>query len=360
MITRYIAELLYSHECVIVPGLGGFIKSNGPAWILHFSNEFHPPTVSIAFNAALSANDGQLANYVAASKNITYSEALFEIKAWVDACNVKLIKDKKFQLEGIGELFINASGKLEFLPSKLSNFNADSFGLPVFTAIAVKTESLEVPDIEPASHNSRTSQINRLIPETLKWAAVLAPFIAFALWGSLKGNIINNYIHNYTGMYSWVRSTPGKTAPVANPDLSTAVKEKPVVKIESPAGILANENISFDPGLISYTELAKQNITISEIKPLAAADLPAVQETSFHIVGGAFRDHDNALKLIKSLDVQGYSASIIDTTPGGLYVVSMIGFKTRLEAEMKLREIKNNGFSTSWIMKKQKVYYCSN
>lgn len=506
MITRHIADLLYHHECVIVPGLGGFIKANNPAWILYSTHEFYPPSGSVAFNAGLSVNDGLLANHITSAENTSYREALYEIKVWVDSSLSKLKNEEKVTLEGIGELFLNNSGKIEFTPARQINFNADSFGLPVFRAKPVAAVQEIIPEVQPAVRTNNNSKFRHLVPETLKWAAVLAPFIAFVLWGSIKGNIVDNYIHNYTGMYSWVRSTPGKTVPVSVASVPVQVKEKPVEVVESPAGILADKNIAFNPGIISYYELAKEHIyfidnetpagtetpdtkknevvisnpypklstnhnlqanagssantdvshkpsTIPEaglkansvsvsvsdtrpassreknarskkhinvpvypwtkpsIKPNEASDSKAGVETGelikttgvnpapspktadiainnsgtkskaadltnpngnlktnsaapaklssstqgFHIIGGAFREHNNALKLIEMLKAKGYSPAIVDTTPGGLYVVSIAGYKTLNEAETKLRDIRKDGYSTSWILKKKKT-----
>jgi hypothetical protein len=355
MITRYLADLLYHHECVIVPGLGGFIKAYKPAWILHASHQFHPPSGSIAFNGGLAVNDGVLANYIASVENVSYRDALNKIKQWADDCLHTLKKEEKVVLEGIGVLFMNASGKIEFIPSSQNNFNADSFGLPVFFAKAVDTELFILPEIQPTKHIYRNAKIRRLIPETLKWAAVLAPFIAFALWGSINNNIIDNYVHNYTGMYSWVRSTPGKTAPIKVASSPVKVKDTPSEIVQSPAGILASENISFDPGMISYTELAKNNISIADTSVQVAAPADESYSQSYYIIGGAFRDHNNAVKLINMLHVQGYSASIVDTTSGGLYIVSMKESDNFDEATNQLQEIKNAGYPTSWILKKHRV-----
>ncbi len=225
MITRHIADLLFDHECVIVPGLGGFLKAYSPARIHHLTHEFHPPSGHVAFNAGLSGNDGQLANHIASVQKTNYHDALYEIKLWVDECYKSLKKGDNVVIEGIGDLFMNSSRKIEFIPSAEVNFNADSYGLPVFFAKAAGKDSFVLPEIQPSIHTHRRSKFSRLVPETLKWAAVLAPFIAFVLWGSLNGNIIDNYVHNYTGMYSWVRSTPGKTVPVKAISSKIAVKE---------------------------------------------------------------------------------------------------------------------------------------
>ena len=353
MITRHIADLLHHHDCVIVPGLGGFIKAYKPARIIHTTHEFFPPSGTVAFNSGLAVNDGILANHIASAENISYREALSTIKQWTDKCLFSVNGGEKIILNGIGELFINKSGKLEFNPSLLINFNDESFGLPIFFAKVSNNESFEVPDIQNYRRKNRNSRLVRLIPETLKWAAVLAPFIAFVLWGSINGNIIDNYVHNYTGMYSWARSTPGKT--VALKAVAVPVKTKEVSKpvIQSPASILAGENIAFDPGVVSYTELDKNKITRVEPVQLEAPEA-SITSQDYFIIAGAFRDHGNALKLISMLKEQGYPASVVDTTPGGLYIVSMKGFSSYNEASNQLGEVKKAGFPSSWILKKQR------
>lgn len=353
MITRHIADLLYYHDCVIVPGLGGFIKAYRPAQIVHARQEFHPPSATIAFNAGLSVNDGLLANHIASVQNTSYREALYEIKQWVDTCLDSVKKNDKINLDGIGEFFMNASGKLEFSPSFQVNFNTDSFGLPVFISKTAANKTFTIPEIQTGKHNNKRIKLHRLIPETLKWAAVLAPFVAFVLWGSLNGNIIENYVHNYTGMYSWVRSTPGKTAPVKAISYAVKATETPKNNIESPASILAGENITFNPGMVSYAELDKNNIVISESAPLNTSETIAGDENYF-IIGGAFRDQNNALNLVTALREQGYPAAVVDTTTTGLYIVSMKGFSKYSEASGQLSEIKKAGFPSSWILKKQK------
>ena len=354
MITRHIADLLYDHECVIVPGLGGFLKAYHPAQILHATHEFRPPSGTVAFNAGLSGNDGQLASYISSVDNISYREALYKIKLWVDDCLESVKKGEKVTLEGIGDIFLNISGNLEFAPSMQANFNADSFGLPVFFANASGKEKLIIPVVQPAKRISGSAKYHRLIPETLKWAAVLAPFIAFGFWSTINGNIIDNYVHNYTGIYSWVRSTPGKTASVKSlPAPVKAEETRGTEVIQSPASILADQNITFDPGKVSYTELAQNNITISSPVASVFAETRSAQQDYF-IIGGAFRDQNNAIKLISILQNQGYPAAIVDTTPGGLYMVSMKGFSDYTEAIKQLDAIKKAGFESSWILKKQR------
>jgi cell division septation protein DedD len=367
MITKHITDLLYKHECVIVPGLGGFIKAYNPAHIIHATHQFLPPSGSVAFNAGLCGNDGQLANHIAETEKISYRDALNEIRLWVTKNLDHLNNGNKVSLDGIGELFLNVSGKIEFTPAYQVNFNADSFGLPEFVTKGVYLAPVVIPEMQSAKHKW-VSRLRTYIPETLKWAALLAPFIAFTIWGSLNGNVIDNYVHNYTGMYSWVRSTPGKTATINPANLPKQTNSNLQEKTQSPASIMEAENLPFEPGSVSYAELSKNKITIAEpvaepvseplVKPILTSkitetSIPAQPTQGFHIISGAFRDHSNALKHINTLKDQGYVAAIVDTTPAGLYVVSLKGFDSYDEASKQLTALKKAGFSSYWILKKK-------
>ena len=66
-IRNCIAELLSAHDCVIIPGLGGFIGNYSPARIDPVHHAFQPPFKKLLFNINLKQNDGLLANAVADS-----------------------------------------------------------------------------------------------------------------------------------------------------------------------------------------------------------------------------------------------------------------------------------------------------
>ena len=67
-LARHIELLLLEHDCVIVPGLGGFIANHADA--RYTGDEEHlflPPYRTIGFNQQLQVNDGLLVqSYMAA------------------------------------------------------------------------------------------------------------------------------------------------------------------------------------------------------------------------------------------------------------------------------------------------------
>jgi hypothetical protein len=350
MRVQYIAELLFTHECVIVPGLGGFLTSYVPARIDQEANRFFPPSCKIAFNASLSANDGILANHIANSSGISYREAVEEIRRWVEKSYKLMHAGEKLELEDIGYLQLNSEGNLLFESRLKVNFLGNSFGLPSFYIKTVDREESRFEKETPRV-KSWPSKLKYLVPETLKWAAVLAPFIAFTLWGSLNTSKISNYVQSYSGMFSWVRTTPGKTATLpANTYVNPAAFSTPGTNVV-PSGVSKEVSPDFNPTSISYTAIRSKGL-LKEETPVAEVKSTNPVTCAYYIIGGAFREHSNALKLIEELKSKGYPAAIIDTTLRGMYVVSIKGFSGRSEASGELPGIREAGYTGAWIMRK--------
>ena len=75
MIIKYLTELLYDNECVIVADFGAFITQIHSAVIDYTNNRFTPPYKEIIFNNKLVADDGLLVDFISKKENITKEEA---------------------------------------------------------------------------------------------------------------------------------------------------------------------------------------------------------------------------------------------------------------------------------------------
>jgi len=352
MITPHIVDLLYSSECVIVPGLGGFIKAYSPAKVDHTTNELLPPSGNIAFNAGLCGNDGLLANHIANRLGISYTEAIGRIKHWVEKSFARLENGEKLVLENIGEIELGPSGTLEFTPARQINFNSESYGLPILFANPITPIVVEEAPL-PSRRFFKNVKLITVIPESLKWAAVLAPFAAFTIWGSMNGKVIDNYVHSYTGMTSWMRAThavsPTEKKAIIQPKVKVAVTSDSQTSTNPPI----NQNTNLEPAVISYGELAKNNIAISKASDFPVKEI-ATKTVEFHIISGAFRDNENVKKHIQALKDLGYNGAVLDTTPAGLIMVSMKKFDSYQDAAAQLNIIKKAGYSSYWIYKKKR------
>ena len=59
-LARHIEILLLEHDCVVIPGFGGFITKAEEAKFLEQEWQMMPPFRTVRFNQALQANDGLL------------------------------------------------------------------------------------------------------------------------------------------------------------------------------------------------------------------------------------------------------------------------------------------------------------
>jgi len=75
-LSRYIYELLHSHECVVAPGLGGFIIRKKNAVVYVAQNLFAPPSKHLHFNAQLTHNDGLLAHHISKETGVSYEKGV--------------------------------------------------------------------------------------------------------------------------------------------------------------------------------------------------------------------------------------------------------------------------------------------
>ena len=76
-IQKYVVELLFKHDCVIIPNLGGFVAQYKSAALDEVTGFFSPPSKQILFNINLKNNDGLLANEIAQRKQITYNDLFY-------------------------------------------------------------------------------------------------------------------------------------------------------------------------------------------------------------------------------------------------------------------------------------------
>lgn len=128
-IGKHISELLFDHDCVIVPSFGGFLASNQSSRVLLPNHIILPPYRRIAFNVYLKQNDGLLANHVVKSENISYAEATTQIESFTIKCIETLENGRKVNITEVGNLFYDKEKNIQFEVFRNINHQKNSFGL---------------------------------------------------------------------------------------------------------------------------------------------------------------------------------------------------------------------------------------
>ena len=74
-LARHIERLVLRNNCVIVPGLGGFVTQYVPARYVEEENILLPPCRTVGFNPQLTLNDGLLVQSYMQTYDTSFPEA---------------------------------------------------------------------------------------------------------------------------------------------------------------------------------------------------------------------------------------------------------------------------------------------
>ena len=332
----YISDLLYRHDCVIIPRFGGLITNYRSAQIHPVSHTFHPPSKSIRFNVNLQEDDGLLANYVSSCESISFASAQSKIERFVFSIQNDLEHKKEARLPKIGILSVDLNGKLSFEPDTKVNYLPDAFGLEAIQSPAIHRKSKGI-DVSKQIYRSAKSIQTQKTSFNWKVAAVLIPLIGLSTYVSFQQEAISDKYANY----AYLNPFKEKPASVYVPR-AIEVKEKTIE--------LKETKITTKPKRV--VETVKEN---TEVKAKKTIPTPSVKSTfvskPFHLVAGCFSSELNANNLVAKLKTEGFEASIIGQNENGLFRVAFQSYFSRELAVSEMKKLKDSGKST-WLLKK--------
>lgn len=131
-LSRHIESLMLRYDCVIVPGLGGFVTQYVPSRHIAGENLFLPPFRSVGFNQQLTINDGLLVQSYMQAYDTSYPEAVKLIEEAVTQLKNTLQAEGEYELHGIGRLTLGIGGNYEFKPNEAGVLSPDLYGLDSF------------------------------------------------------------------------------------------------------------------------------------------------------------------------------------------------------------------------------------
>ena len=345
---QYISELLYQYDCVIVPGLGGFIANYQSATIQPIQNTFSPPSKSISFNKNLNNNDGLLANFMAQKENISFDVAIKNIEEHVLNIQRNLKLKKRILLADIGSLFLDVENRIQFEPQNSVNYLLGSYGLPVFQKQPIKRATIEEKITK--EFKDRTAPLavaknrKRISPKWRAAAIIGIPLAILAGWmpsqydltGELNYANLNPFKPSQQSVY-----TPDKSDFVFNEDMNSSVKEQIALAEENAIFLQVNFDKNETPVVVQLKEK-------SIAEPVSTYVASSSRELKYHIIGGCFSSKQNARKMVRKLKKEGFDAAIVGQRKG-LWTVSYNSFETRSEAVNALADAQSHN-SKAWIL----------
>ena len=324
-IETYISDLLYRHDCVIVPALGGFISNYKSAQIHPVSHTLRPPSKSLSFNVQLQNNDGLLANYISDCEGISFASAQVKIEQFVKGLQNDLEHKSRAKIAKVGVLSRDINGLISFEPDNTVNYLLDAFGLDVIQSPAILRKS-KVVSLPKQVAKSAKSINTKKTSFNWKVAAVLLPLIGLSTYVSFQQESVSDAYANYAYLNPFKLKpaavyTP-RTVEIKETLILNAIEASPEMEIETLVDVIST------PEVIA----------------------PIVNNIQFHLVAGCFSSEVNAANLVSKLRTQGYESSVIGQNSKGLFRVAFQSYSSKKIALLKLQNLKSAGTST-WLLK---------
>lgn len=338
-IDRHISELLFDHDCVILPGFGGFLTNYSGARIHPIKHNFQPPARTVVFNANLTTNDGLLANHISRKQDITYQKASTLVKQYAESCLKDLSEGKTLHLRNIGSCKMGRESNIIFEPDESANFLDDAFGLPSFVSPAIKRETVRKRLEEQLTPRpvAPSQKRKRNLRPAIGWAAALViPITTAALLYFFNPGILDSQNTSYTSMIPFFKFHSGET--VKTPGTFNKDAEYASFKV-LPEPVVEDEAVS---------ETLPEAEATPEVIPDATPVVTKLKK--YQIVVGAFSKERNADKYVTKLQGKSYDAAIIGKSSSGLFRVSISGFDGQSDALSMLDKVRREENPSAWLL----------
>ena len=346
-ISDNIKNLLFEHDCVIIPGFGGFVANYKPAQIDYDRNIFAPPSKDIGFNVQLIHNDGLLVSEVSRISGLGYPVARKNVENFARELKRKLEKGKKIGMDDLGTFFLDKEKNIQFEPDRSINFLKDSFGLSTF-----EFEQLEEFDVRKKME--KKLEARKVLQKPVRRKALRTTLIAVPLLVALVLiPIKTGWIHVNVDNFSL---NPFHKTEINQPvsKLVTKIQPKTIAVVPSKQeGEKKETNYTEkSPEIISDLKTEKPQITSQPVMQTASSDISSEAGIKYFVIAGSFKSRNNADHLQNLLQGEGYSSKVMNAGNGFFRVglQGSTGFSEAHDVLIAFRE-KHPG-ENYWILKK--------
>lgn len=342
---RHIEILLLSNDCVIIPGLGGFMAHHVNARYDENEHLFIPPLRTLGFNPQIKMNDSLLVQSYVEAYDISYPEALRRIEDEVEELKLHLENEGQYEFNDIGVLSVNEEGHYVFSPCEAGILTPELYGLGAFEMGSMKAtldvaqptvqdihgSKVEEPQVEvdEVVEAETTDDDERALVIKMSWirnaVAVAAALLVFFLMSTPVVNSDNNHLA------------------VSNLNSSVLFPNMPK---DSNA-----EKITIDKKVVEKNVAKADSIIRDTLKKTAEVIVEEDVKSGFCIVLASYVSKKNAQVFVERLQKQGYDDSEIYIRNNVTRVIYG-HFKTLNDAYNQLNRISNKkDFEEAWVMK---------
>lgn len=357
-----------SNDCVIVPGLGGFVTHKINARYDEDDCIFLPPIRTLGFNPQLQINDSLLVISYVEAFDISYPEALRMIEAEVEELKQRLATEGNYEMNGIGNLYLNKEGVVVFEPCEAGVLTPDLYALSSFdfarlpietTPVIAKEAAINTETTEPATTSTTESyatesEANDISSDSddddnyihisatwLKAAVTAAAALLIAIILISPNEAVNGC---YSQMSTWSTKLIQKLMPKdTNTEtlrIQPQIKPIPVQKARKETSAIKAETAK------KGIETAKKGIEAAN----KGIETAKVMPDYYTIVLASSITEKNANSYIQTLKNKGYNdAEVYDN--GHIIRVVYGSFTSEQGAQDSLRKLRDSeDFQEAWVL----------
>ena len=381
-LAQHIEALLLENDCVIVPGLGGFVAHYASATRVKEENIFLPPTRIIGFNPQLKMNDGLLVQSYMSVYGTNFSDATKMVERKVDELIATLHEDGKVDLPNVGEVRYTIHNTFDFAPydNKITTpylYGLDAFEMQELSALEKpSTENVAAYSVPAAiKKEKRTFSIKFNRAYLTNAAAVVAAIVLSFFFSTpientevVEGNyaqLLPNELFEMIEKESLainpiVVSRKADT-PKASAQKNTGQKAKkkvvPVAVREVKVGQANAQNapvVSQPKQQAAEVSSSTSVTTKSEIQKTTAGTVaPSLVSTQkYHVIIASVGTEKDAEAMAKQLIEKGYPHAKAIVGDGKMRV-SIESCGTETKAYQALNRVRQNEtYKNAWVLKK--------
>lgn len=337
-LAKHIEVLLLEHDCVIVPGLGGFIAHYRSAYYDSTEKRYYPPTRSIGFNPQLTINDGLLVQSYMKAYNTDFPDATRKIEQVVVQIKDILYHDGELFINHVGTLYNNVNGVYEFLPTENGFFTPSLYGLQTsFLTQLSHQQSLTTSIKQESTQSSRTivSQARETNIFVRYIATIAAAVFLFLI---LSSKVENTDI--YQSEYASIGSRSLLDA-IRMESLMTTAPEFPAKQSDS----VTMQQVS--PNQNSIDTIHKQLQNNISTKPKTT---PQADATLYYVIVASLNTLEGAKTEVVRLRKAGFEQLEILST-SHIHRIAVAQYTSEAEAYKKINELREKGLvETAWVL----------
>lgn len=328
-----IGNLLLQHNCVVVPGFGGFVAQRIPARLDESTSTVYPAGKSVLFNKQLISNDGLLIQAYAHHAKLNYSQAEVEVRNSIGIWEKQLNEGQRVSIDRVGMLFLDKERNLSFEQDRFYNLLMESYGLGSIHFVSVedvhalntheKIQTLAVASEEETpiivlngesvpvfeATTIESTIVAKRRPAYLKYAAAACslPILFYSFWIPMKTDALESGILTFKDFNPFQHHSAAKYKPSAVQYVAENKDQRKLVG-QLPENV-QTYSYQLDEDTYIPVKVASANSAATDSKVQPAVSLNA--NTGWVIVG-SYSTRENAQKQVDIINALGLTGEILE------------------------------------------------